>query len=313
MRSLWIAVGMVVLLSLGSATDSWADRVDEHVEQLEHGRHYKLRLSAALVLGKSEDARAIAALTRLLESDGSKTMRRVAALSLGGMVTPQTPRAVREDAERALTQAAKRDRDRKVRRHAEASLRALREVVARPGGGKPLRPVAPDKRVERDPPKLRAGGVYLHVTTRRRDRRSPRGLPEELREVVRAALRDSAPEYRTEWPTRRPPSAEELARAAMHAYRVQPAVMGYRVRKRGAAAEVECTVSVQVNAWDGRGEAERWSEKQSAAATGRGRVSGRNQRASIAAAQRECVQAVAERITGEQVVPFLRRLEAGRK
>lgn len=294
-----------LLLAPGAAG---ADKIDRHVAQLERGPGYKERLSAAIQLAKSSDRRAIAALGHVLENDRSRTIRRLAALSLGKMIQATTPRGLRADVERVLSRAAEGDEDRKVRRNARQSLQRLSEVPARAPAGDDVRP----RRIH-DPGPSGKGGVFLHVgTPRDASRRSPRGVAPALHDAVRGALRKHAPDYRLDWPSQEPPTADQLQRSRMRAYRVQAAIMGYRIRTRGSRAEIECTVAVQINPWQGRDTAERWSEQEAAAATGRGRVSGPNRSADIAAAKRDCVVTVAERVTGEQVVPFLRRLEAAR-
>jgi hypothetical protein len=300
--------GSMVSAEVGGPADSPA-AIAEHIEQMEHGSDYKVRLSAAVRLAKTTDPRATAAMARVLESEPSKTLRRLAALSLGTMVDATTPRKLRAEVERVLARAAEEDRDRKVRHHAQRSLEKLASV---PAG--PALPDGASPPIPRTPRQQRALGVFLHVTAPRDvTRKSPNGLTPLLHDTVRGALRKHVPEYRLDWPTPTPPTASDLDQARVRAYRVQAAVMEYRIQPRGSQAEIECQVTVQVNPWQGSDSAERWSERQAASASGRGRVRGDNRREAIAAAQRDCVTTVAERITSEQVVPFLRRLEAAKK
>lgn len=312
MRSPGLALILAVALAVGWGSRAGAeaiDSIDEHIEQLERSGDYKVRLSAAVQLAKSEDLRAIDAMVQVLENESSKTLRRLAALSLGTMVTADTPAKLRGQVGRALTHAAGNDRDRKVRAHAQRSLEKLAEVPTRPTGDRP--PPTTRPAVTQVMPRAGERGVFLHVSPPRdASRRAPKGLAPQLHDAVRAILRRKMPGYRLDWPSQSPPTADELKRARMHAYRVQPSVMELRTAARGSHAEVECTVALQVNPWQGSDSAERWSEKQAASATGRGRVTGANHKDAIAAAQRDCVVTVAERITSEQVVPFLRRLEA---
>jgi hypothetical protein len=315
MRSLGLALILAVAMVAGWAARAGAeaiDSIDEHIAQLERDGDYKVRLSAAVQLAKSDDPRAVEAMVRVLENEGSKTLRRLAALSLGTMLTVDAPAKLRGQAERVLTHAAESDPDRKVRRHAQRSLEKLAELPSRPDTGKSPTPTTRPP-TTLTPPRPGTRGVFLHVSSPRdASKRAPKGLVPQLHDAVRAMLRKKAPEYRLDWPSQSLPTASELTQARMRAYRVQPSVMAFRVDVRGAQAEVECTVSLQVNPWQGSDSAERWSEQQAASATGRGRVRGANQKDAIAAAQRDCVVTVAERITSEQVVPFLRRLEAAK-
>lgn len=313
MRAPGVALLLAMVLVAGWRSKAGAeaiDSIDERIAQLERGGDYKVRLSAAVQLAKSDDPRAAEAMVRVLESEGSKTMRRLAALSLGTMVDGDTPSKLRGQVERALTHAAESDADRKVRRHAQRSLEKLAEVPTRPDPGKSSNQT---RRPTLAPPRPGARGVFLHVgTPRDASKRAPKGLAPQLHDAVRAVLRKKAPEYRLDWPSPSLPTADELTQARVRAYRVQPSVMAFRIDARGSQAEVECTVALQVNPWQGSDSAERWSEQQAASATGRGRVRGANRQDAIAAAQRDCVVTVAERITSEQVVPFLRRLEAAK-
>lgn len=314
MRSPGLALLLVMVLVAGWGSKAGAeaiDSIDERLAQLERSGDYKVRLSAAVQLAKSDDPRAAEAMVRVLESESSKTMRRLAALSLGSMVNGDTPSKVRKQVEQALTHAAENDRDRKVRRHAQRSLETLAEVASRPVVDKPAQTTRPP--VAPAPLKPGQRGVFLHVSAPRdASRRAPKELAPQLHDAVRAMLRRKMPEYRLDWPSQSPPTADELKQARMHAYRVQPSVTEFRINARGSQAEVQCTVALHVNPWQGSDSAERWSEKQAASATGRGRVTGANHKDAIAAAQRDCVVTVAERITSEQVVPFLRRLEAAK-
>lgn len=317
MRSPGLALILAVALVAGGGSRAGAeaiDSIDEHVAQLERSGDYKLRLSAAVQLAKSEDPRAAGAMVRVLENEDSKTLRRLAALSLGNMVTDETPARLRGQVERALAAAAENDADRKVRRHAQRSLEKLAEVPARPDTGKSATQTqTPPRTPALAPPRAGTRGVFLHVgSPRDASKRAPKGLAPQLHDAVRAVLRKKVPEYRLEWSSQGLPTADQLTQARMRAYRVQPSVMAFRIDKRGAQAEIECTVALQVNPWQGSDSAERWSEQQAASATGRGRVLGANRQDAIAAAQRDCVVTVAERITSEQVVPFLRRLEAAK-
>jgi hypothetical protein len=316
MRSLGLALVLAVGLVAGWGARAGAEAIDsvaEHIVQLERGGDYKVRLSAAVQLAKSEDPRATEAMLRVLENENSKTLRRLAALSLGTMVTADTPAKLRGQVERALTHAAENDADRKVRRHAQRSLETLAEIPARPDTGKNTGAGQTTRTPTTLAPPRGGRGVFLHVSAPRdASKRAPKGLTPQLHDAVRAMLRKKMPEYRLDWPSQSLPTASELTQAHMRAYRVQPSVMALRIDARGSQAEVECTVSLQVNPWQGSDSAERWSEQQAASATGRGRVRGANQKDAIAAAQRDCVVTVAERITSEQVVPFLRRLEAAK-
>ncbi|GAB4517090.1 MAG: hypothetical protein Tsb0020_35650 [Haliangiales bacterium] len=304
MRSLGLVAVLVVCFGLGHVALATADTIDTDIKHLEHSSNYKTRISSALRLAKSHDRRAIQAFVRVLESPRARrTLRRIAALSLGSMTDTSTPAALREQVTQTLARVARDDRDRKIRRNAR---RALQQLKDQPAAQPP--PLATSK-----PPKTRAamrGGVFIHIGTPRDQSRSPaRDVPHALHAKLRQTLRSEAPRYRLDWPTGQAPTAAELDDADVRAYHVRTAVLDYQVQKRGREVEVQCTVSLQVNPWSGSDGDERWSEQQAASAQGRGRVMGGASRRQIAASKRECAEAVTAQIATEQVVPFLRRLE----
>lgn len=77
-----VALGLVVACSLGAAGPVYADRVDDLARSLLQDPSYKVRVQAALVLGKLADPRAVPALIQALK-DPDESVRGVAATSLG--------------------------------------------------------------------------------------------------------------------------------------------------------------------------------------------------------------------------------------
>ncbi len=295
----------------GTAASTPSDTIDDDIARLEGARDYKLRISAALRLAKSHDPRAIAALVDVLEDpDGRRTLRRIAALSLGAMVVASTPTRLRRRVASALTTAADRDSDRKVRRNAKRSLDALANAptqTARDPRGGEERP--PQRR-----PRTRKRGVFLHVgAPRDMNRRKTPGLSARLRETVREAVQAEAPGYQLDWSSGELPTTSELEQAGLRAYHVRTTVQAYEIHRKGTQVEVQCTVSIQVNPWHGSDSEERWAAREAASASGRGRATGNDDQRSIDGAKRDCAAAVAGRITTEQVVPFVERLDKQRR
>ena len=73
---------LVVALLLFAAARASADRIDDLTRALMQDPSYKVRVQAALVLGKLNDKRAVPALIQALH-DENETVRGVAATSLG--------------------------------------------------------------------------------------------------------------------------------------------------------------------------------------------------------------------------------------
>ena len=274
-----------------------ADKIDDSSSQLRGSRDYKIRLSAALFLAKQQgDRRAVKALARALMVDSESTVRRVAALSLGTLLTPGLPADARKVGLKALEQSSETDGDRRVRGSAgSALLRArsqLGEVASGGGGG--------------------GGGgghgrLFVHVgKPNDLTRKLPSGSVEMVQAAVRGALRRNAPDYQMS--SGSPPTRSELASRRLRGFYVGAAVAKVAIESNGNSTEVRCTVSLRVSPWSGRDGNERLVANESATASGSGRIQTSASDSTRAAA--DCAVAVSEELTARQVVPFLRRVAA---
>ncbi|HLU66387.1 MAG TPA: HEAT repeat domain-containing protein [Kofleriaceae bacterium] len=291
-RSGAVGIALIVgLIVVAMPRASRGDKVADSAAQLRSSGDYKIRLSAALHLAKQRgDARAVKALARALARDRESTVRRVAALSLGALVTPELPSRARRDALAALERASSRDRDSRVRKSASAALARARATLAR---ARPARP--------------RGGKLFLHVgMPSDLSRRLPGGSVSAVQAAVRGSLRRHAPDYAQS--RGRPPTGSELRARGLRGYYVGAQVAKIAVQERGNQAEVRCTVSVRVSPWSGRDGHERLVASESASASGSGKIS--TSRSDARRAAVDCAVAVAEEITARQVVPFLRRVAA---
>jgi hypothetical protein len=125
-RALAVAVVLLALADLAQA----GDKIDDLTRSLLQDPSYKVRVQAALVLGKLNDRRAVPALTQALH-DENETVRGVAATSLGKIGD--------KSAAGALMQASTDDASEFVRGQARKAL----ELVAGGGGAGPASAPAP--------------------------------------------------------------------------------------------------------------------------------------------------------------------------
>ena len=116
-----IALAVVLLF----ASRAFADRIDDLMRALEQDPSYKVRVQAALVLGKLADKRAVSSLLRALLRDDNETVRGVAATSLGRIGDRGSADGL---------QAALADKSEFVRTQAKKAL----ELVANPTFHSPL-------------------------------------------------------------------------------------------------------------------------------------------------------------------------------
>lgn len=281
--ALAIAVAGALVVCAGTAR---ADKIDVKADQLRSSSQYKVRLSAALWLSKQRDARAVEAMTYALRHDGERTVRAMAAVSLGKMIDETTPIPVRDAAIEALGHAADHDDAVDVRKKAAVSYDKLRPL-----------------RVSR----AELPSVFIAVGfPTSKSKLLPRAGLKSVQQVVRRALRTRAPDYAQGTDAEGLPSKTELARAGSRGFYVNASVVDIAVVRRGGRADVSCTVTMMVNPWEGRDGKHSLRDGDAATATGRGKVIGTNSGSGIERASRDCVHAVVEEVVGRQVVPFIK-------
>ena len=286
MTSRALAVAAACLLGLyGRAA---ADTLELNVHELgSSDASYKVRLSAALSLSKSHDARAVIALADALVRDDEPTIRRVSALALEKLVDSHIADDARELALDALDKAAATDGDQRVR---DTAARIAKELA-----GLRRRRYAPpsDK-----PP------VFINIgTTQDQSKKLPNDGADRLTRVVKKSVERTG--YATSWPGGLPTSAE-LGKS--RAFIVASTVKMVEITKAGRKTEIACTVEIRVATWSGKDGGERWEANKAASASGSAKATTGNADRDVAGGVRDCVEAVAEDITARQVVPFLRRL-----
>ena len=280
---------VVILVAL--APPIAADKIDDSSSQLRGSRDYKIRLSAALFLAKQQgDRRAVKALARALMVDSESTVRRVAALSLGTLLTPGLPEDARKIGLKALERSSETDGDKRVRASAGSALLRARSqlgVAASSAGGR--------------------GKLFVHVgKPNDLTRKLPSGSVEMVQAAVRSALRRNAPDYQMS--SGSPPTRSELASRKLRGFYVGAAVARVAIASNGSSTEVRCTVSLRVSPWSGSDGNERLVANESATASGSGRIETSAGDSDRAAA--DCAVAVSEELTARQVIPFLRRIAA---
>lgn len=117
-----LVAALLLLLSTASAR---ADRIDDLTRSLLQDSSYKVRVQAALVLGKLKDRRAVPALSQALR-DENATVRGTAAASLGQIGDPSA---------RGALEGAAQDVDGFVKGQAQKALAMLGSGGPKPGPG----------------------------------------------------------------------------------------------------------------------------------------------------------------------------------
>jgi hypothetical protein len=282
------ALAVVTACLLLCARAASADPIDTNVRELGTGG-YKVRLAAALALSRSKDRRAVIALADALSKDADPTIRRVSALALQKIVDERTEDDARRFALDAVQHAAKADRNDKVKGTAAAALRSLSAVQHghSPGGGG-------------DRP-----NVFVTIEAIDQSRKAPADAPARLQKIVKAGVDKTG--YATSWPGGLPTEAE-LSSNRSRGFIVASTVKKVEVTKSARNATVACTVSIRIAPWSGRDGGEKWEANKAASAQGSAKAQTGTSQREIDAGVRDCLEAVAEDVTGRQVVPFLKRL-----
>ena len=247
------------------AAPARADRVDDLSRQLTDDPDYKVRLSAALNLGRLGDKRGVGPLTSAL-GDTDKTVRGVAAATLGRLVDADVAESTRARVATELGRLASDDLDSFVRSQAARSAAAIRAI----------RPAPPPR-----------GRVYVEIgpmtdASKRGNKDLLPGMRRKLGEVLGQKLPSLVSSR---------PSDSELSRVA--SFYVDGTVTSLTVQK-GPPASVVCKVKLLLATYPGK--------SMFAFLDGGGEASsaGTSERA-VAEASSECVEAVVEDMAGKLV------------
>jgi hypothetical protein len=275
----------VLVLCAGIAS---ADTIEHDVRDLGNGG-YKMRLAAALALSKSKDPRAVIALADALMADSDPTIRRVSAIALEKMVDERTENDAKELALDAVERAAKQDKDEKVKATAAAALRSLSG----------LRPSKTTKGSSSKPE------VFVNIEASDQSKKAPADAPARLSKIVKAGVEKTG--YATSWPGGLPTEAE-LNSSRSRGFIIASTVKKVEVSKSARNATIACTVAIRIAPWSGKDGGEKWEANKAASAQGSAKAQTGVSQREIDAGVRDCLEAVAEDVTGRQVVPFLKRL-----
>jgi HEAT repeat protein len=277
--ALAIAVASVIATSPASADD-----IDDQIEELDGASGYKVRLAAALSLSKVQDDRAVFALARALLDDPDKNVRRVCALALKKAVTAKTGLKARKEALAALKDA-KKDRDKKVKKEAGKTLASLEALFA-----------------------VKAPRVFVKIDpSKDKTKKAPAKAVTELDRAMRTEVVRASKDFAVDWPGELP-TGGELEQQGTLAFLINASVTKVAITTQGSKATVQCSIEIRVTPWGGTDGEERWVANQTGKATGSAKATTGSSTRETEAGVIDCVSAVAEQLTDDQIVPFIRRL-----
>jgi hypothetical protein len=284
-RGIVIAVAIAALLAVAlHAPPARADNVDTLIGQLDDGSD-KIRLSATLNLTKLGDPRAIEPLIRTLRNDGDKNVRGVAAKGLGTLVTARVKGKLRDDAVKALTDAAANDASPFVQAQAERALQAIGAPGPGPGPG----------------PASKPSGVYVNIGPMS----SKTGKPAEdakiramMEKVATKTMSRVASNLPTTWPGGGVPSASALQQKNVQGFFIDGTLNEMKIDISGSSATISCKVNMLL--------AEFPSKSLFGFLNGGAKVQASSSPSDVALAREDCVTAVVEDLIAKKIVPTIK-------
>ena len=281
-----------MLCAITTSSEAQADRIKKLTKRLANSSSQKVRISAALSLAKTSNARAISALSQALLNDRDTAIRRISAASLGQHLQGSVKNRTRQVALASLRTAAKKDRSKAVRATAKVAL-------SKAGSGSPteLSKSSSSKRGK-------ARGVLVGVAIPKNlSRRLPKNTANLLQSSVKRMIRESAPSFVKTAPGTGMPSSQQLRKSNMAGFSVVPNISKLKLIRKGKRTMVHCEIKMRLAPW--AGEAEQWVANRTATVTGSGTVLSGSSKGDIKASSESCIAAVVKQVTTNQVVPFL--------
>jgi hypothetical protein len=263
-------VAWVLLAALCLSGVAHADKVDDLAAVLRSDPDYKVRLSAALNLGRLGDPRAVAPLIDAL-ADRDRTVRGVAAAALGKLVDGRVAAELADRALASLDRLAQDEPDDVVRGEARRSAGAIR--AARP---------APSP----------VGTIYVEVGLMADNTKRAPEVPGMMRKQALSSLSRT---FVTRWPTGRAPSELELRSSGATAFYVDGSLVALNVSR--SPAKVTCSVSLLLATYPGK--------SMFAFVKGGAEVETALSDAALAEATGDCVSAVVDDLVASKLVPTI--------
>ena len=225
-----ILVALVVLAAF--AQRAHADKISDYIGQLKDGED-KIRLSAALALAKSTDARAVQPLIDALD-DSDRNVRAAAAIGLGKVITAKTDSKLRAKAVTALTAKAKKDSNSIVKKNAQASAETISALDSTSTSSSSSSSSSSS---------VAKGGVYVNIGPMdAKGTGADAKLKAAMRSTTTGTFGKSAKSMATSWPGGKAPKQSDLDKAGVQAFHVD----GNVTEVKSSGGMVSCKISMLI-------------------------------------------------------------------
>jgi len=266
---------------LGLASSAFADSVDKLISRMLESSDYKQRLSAALNLQKTGDARAAPAYIKALD-DSDKTVRGVAAAALGKLIDANTKPSVRTKAMEKLKTAASSDDNAFVRKQAQKAYDSIKNLGSGGSGASGAK-------------------IYVDVGKMTDDTGTGAAIANMMRTVTLKTLKKTAPGMSTDFAAAQGSDKKAvkkaLAKAGMTGYYVDGTLNALDVTASGSSASVSCTVNMLLASFP--------DKSMFGFLKGSAKVTAGNTPKDIGYAKEDCVGAVVEDLVRKKIIPTI--------
>lgn len=257
-----------------------ADKVDDLVKQMTDAGDYKVRLSAALNLAKMGNKRpsVIRGFIKALR-DSDKTVRGVAAASLGKLVDGSTAKALREQVLTALKGARDNDSNSFVKRQAGKAYDQLKGLGGDGGG------------------EIAQGGIFVDISGMGTKVTGNDFIKPLMIKATKTAFKKDASSMMIDWPGGTP-SKSTLSAKNVKGYHVSGTLTELSETTRGSQTVVACKVSMILATFP--------DKSMFGFADGGAQVQASNSPQDVKYAKEDCVSAVVENLVAKQIIPTIK-------
>ncbi len=283
-----ILIAPLLLLALVFGGTANADKTDRLIKQLKSSSDYKVRISAALSLSRLRDQRAVPTFIKALK-DRDKTVRGVAAASLGKIVNSSTSSKYRKSSLSALKGVAARDSNSFVRRQAQKAYDILKGLSSKPktgtGGGK--------------------GGTYVNIGLMSAKVTGADKIRSHMRKTVQKTFKKKASSMMIDWPGGKTPTKSQLATKRVKAFHVDGTLNELSEARSGSSTTVTCKVSMLIATYvpkkNGKVDKSMFGFLKGGAS-----VRSSSSKKEVQYAREDCVSAVMEDLVARKIIPTLK-------
>ncbi|HEY1557534.1 MAG TPA: HEAT repeat domain-containing protein [Kofleriaceae bacterium] len=278
----------VVALAMLLSRPARADNVGELIDSLKNSDSEKVRLAAAINLGKLGDEKAILPMAKALLNDGDKGVRAACAVGLGTLVTSRTKPVLKNLVIANLKSSAANDDSEFVKTQAAKTVEKLTGQSAGTGTGTGTGTATGGG----------AGGVYVNIgpmSSKTGNANDPK-LRALMVKVASQTMASRAAAMRTAWPGGLPNKAV-LAQKGVAGFYVDGTLNELKVKTSGSSATISCKVSMLL--------ADFPDKSVFGLLNGGASVTAGASQSDQDLAGQDCVQAVIENLIGNKIIPTI--------